>query len=504
MRQFGLVRYIVVVVYLVVIAVIGSAFYKKQSTSKDYFLGGRAMSWLPVAISILAADMSAITVMGCPAWGFRHNLELLVVACGYPLAAPIVIYVFLPFYTKLNLYTAYEYLERRFDLRVRLVTSLLFQALRGVHVAIVIYAPALVINLVTGLPVWACVLLMGLFTTLYTLLGGMKAVIWTSVIQFFTVMLGMGLVFVSSLSHLQGGLAAAYRTALDAGRLRLFNFSTDPRDLTSFWACFLGGLVLALAPLATDQAILQRLFTTKSVKDCRQSVIAQAVLVIPANLLLYLAGTALFVFYRYNSAHLKGLPLDDAVMPFFAVHELSGVLSGLIVAAILAASMAVMSAGINSLTTATTVDFYQRVFRPDETPQHYAAVGRIGTVCWGLGMTLLALFAGRLGALVLAYNKVASFIVGPLLGIFLLATMMARATASGSLFGAGMGALAVAGVSLGTEWSFFCQGPIGVIVTLAFGYMASLFTSPPPGEKVRGLVIGHGQSEEAPVVGEGD
>ena len=497
MRQFGLVSYIVVIGYLVLVASIGSAFYKKKSTSKEYFLGGRSMSWLPVGISILAADLSAITVMGCPAWGFRHNLALLVVAFGYPLVAPIVIYVFVPFYAKLNLYTAYEYLERRFDLKVRLLTSFLFQVLRGVHVAIVSYAPALVINLVTGLPVWKCILMMGLFTTFYTLLGGMKAVIWTSVIQFCTVTLGMGLVFVFSLSHIQGGLAVAYRTALDAGRLRLFNFSTDPTDLTSFWACILGGAVLCLAPLTTDQVILQRLFTTKSVKDCRQSIIAQAVLVVPTTLLLYLVGTALFVFYHYNPTHLKGFPLDDAVMPFFAVHELSGVRSGLIVAAILAASMAVMSAGINSLTTATTVDFYQRVFHPNETPLHYAVVGRIGSVGWGLGMTLLALFAGRLGALVLAYNKVASFIAGPLLGIFLLATMTARATASGSLIGAGVGTLVVAFVNFGTKWSFFYQGPIGVVVTIVAGYLASLLTSPPPAEKVRGLVMWHGEVGEA-------
>jgi SSS family transporter len=495
--QFGLVSYIVVVGYLVLIAAIGSSFYKKKSSSKEYFLGGRAMWWLPVGISILAADMSAITVMGSPAWGFRHNFELQVMTLGYPLVAGIVIYVFVPFYAKLNLYTAYEYLERRLDLEVRLVTSLLFQILRGVHVAIVIYAPALVINLVTGLPVWACILLMGLFTTFYTLLGGMRAVIWTSVIQFSTVTLGMGLVFVFSLRHIQGGLAAAYRTALAAGRLRLFNFSTDPTDLTSFWACILGGVVLCLAPLATDQAILQRLFTTKSVKDCNRSIITQAVLVIPLTMLMQLVGTALFVFYSYNPAHLKGLPLDDAVMPFFAVHELSGVLSGLIVASILAASMAVMSAGINALTTATTVDFYKRMFRPIGTPQHYATVGRIGTVCWGLGMTLLALFAGRLGALVLAYTKVSSVISGPMLGIFLLATMTARATPGGTLIGAAVGTLVVAIVGFGTKWSFFYQAPIGLVVTIVAGYMASLLTGPPPAEKVRGLVMWHGEVGEA-------
>jgi SSS family solute:Na+ symporter len=497
MRTFGTLEYALVLGYLLLVAGVGSAFYRKKSTSKEYFLGGRSIAWLPVGISIMAADLSAISVMGTPAWGYRHNLELLVAVFGYPLVAVIVIYVFIPFYSRLNLYTAYEYLEKRFDIRVRLLTSFLFQVLRGAHVAIVIYAPSLVINLVTGLPVWKCILLMGLFTTFYTYLGGMKAVIWTSVIQFCTVMLGMVLIPVFALRHIPGGLGVTYQTALDAGRLKLFNFATNPAELTSFWTCFLGGMVLHLTPLATDQAILQSLFTTKSVKECNQSIITKAVLVIPTTLLLFLVGTALFVFYHFNPTHIGKLTIDDAIMPFFAVNTLPGPIAALIIAAIFAASMAVMSAGVNSLTTATTMDFYRRLFHPQESPQHYAKVGRIGAACWGLGMTLLALFAGRLGALALAYNKVSSFVSGPLLGIFVLATTTARATATGSLIGGAAGSVVVAFVGLETRWSFFWQGPIGLAVTVVTGYLVSCLMSPPPASKVRGLVMGQGNVEEA-------
>jgi SSS family transporter len=497
MRPFGTLEYALVLGYLLLVAGVGSAFYRKESTSKEYFLGGRSIAWLPVGISIMAADLSAISVMGTPAWGYSHNLELLVAVFGYPLVAVIVIYVFIPFYAGLNLYTAYEYLERRFDIRVRLLTSFLFQVLRGAHVALVIYAPSLVINLVTGLPVWKCILLMGLFTTFYTYLGGMKAVIWTSVIQFCTVMLGMTLILVFALRHIPGGLGVAYHTALDAGRLKLFNFATNPAELTSFWACFFGGMVLHLAPLATDQAILQSLFTTKSVKACNQSIITKAVLVIPTTLLLFLVGTALFVFYHFHSRQISKLTIDDAVMPFFAINTLPGPIAALIVAAIFAASMAVMSGGINSLTTATTIDFYKRLFRPHESPQQYTRVGRVGTACWGLGMTLLALCAGRLGALALAYNKVSSYISGPLLGIFLLATTTARTTATGSLIGAVTGSAVVACISLETHWSFFCLGPIGVVATVVTGYLVSCFMSPPPASKIRGLVMGQGNVAEA-------
>ena len=163
MKGFGTLDYIVVITYLAGIAILGSSFYRRGTTSKEYFLGGRSMSWVPVGISIIAADLSAVTVMGTPAW-LTTTLELLMMGLGYPLMAPLVILIFVPFYSRLNLYTAYEYLERRFSLSVRVVTSILVLILRGMHVAVVIYAPALVINLVTGLSVWQCILFIGLFT----------------------------------------------------------------------------------------------------------------------------------------------------------------------------------------------------------------------------------------------------------------------------------------------------------------------------------------------------
>lgn len=315
MKTFSTVDYVAVLGYLFTIAAIGSSFYRRKSTAQDYFLGGRSMSWLPVGISIIAADLSSISVMGMPAWVYKNNVELLWATLGYPLMAPLVILVFVPFYSKLNLYTAYEYLERRFSVGVRLLASVLFQILRSWHVALAVYGPALVIYVVTGMPVWQCIVLMGVFTTFYTTLGGIKAVIWTDVIQFVTVISGMVVISVTAIHHIPGGLSTAYRVALDAGKLNTFNLSTDPKELTSLWACLIGGSILALAPLTTDQAILQRLFTTKSTADCKQSVIAQAVLIVPIIGMLFMVGIFLFAFYRFNPSHLDGLPTSDALVP---------------------------------------------------------------------------------------------------------------------------------------------------------------------------------------------
>jgi SSS family transporter len=496
-KTFVLTDYAVVLGYLLIVATIGSSFYRKKSTPREYFLGGRSIPWLAAGISIIAADLSAITVMGVPAWTYRNNLELAWMSLSYPLVAPIVIRVFVPFYASLNLFTAYEYLEKRFNLGVRLLASGQFLCLRCAHVAIALYGPSLVINLVTGLPVWECIVFMGLFTTVYTTLGGMKAVIWTDVIQFCTVTLGIVLIFVTAVAHVNGGLAGTYRIAAEAGKLRFLNLSTDPAQLTSIWAILIGTSVLTLSATTTDQAVLQRLLVTRSPRDCRQSVILQAILNVPMTLLLFLAGTVLAAFYKTHPSHLAGLNSPDALVPFFAIQELPRGISGLVIAAIFAASMAVMSAGINSLTTASTVDFYQRLMRPGETAQRYAAVGRFGTLCWGTLATVLALFAGKLGDLALAYNRVNAFVCGPMLGMFLLGILTARTTAAGSLIGAGTGAAVVFWISLSTRWSFFLQAPIGVLVTVAVGYGSSLFMAPPSREKIAGFVLGRPERREA-------
>jgi Na+/proline symporter len=255
------------------------------------------------------------------------------------------------------------------------------------------------------------------------------------------------------------------------------------------WACLIGGSTLVLTSLTTDQALLQRLFTTRSTKDCKQSIILQALVNVPITLLLNGVGVALFVFYSYHRASLAGLNSPDAILPFFAVTQLPSGISGLIIAAIFAASMGVMSAGINSLSTATTVDFYQRIFRPHETPEHYARTGRVLTVCWGVGCTVLALFAGKLGELALAFLKVSSFVCGPLLGIFLLGALTKRTTSRGALIGGAAGAAAVIVLTVLTNWSFLYLSTIGVALSVLCGYLASFLEAPPAAEAIESYVL---------------
>jgi solute:Na+ symporter, SSS family len=487
---FSSLDWAIVISYLATVCTIGSLFYRKRSSSPEYFLGGRSMSALPVAISLVAADLSAISYMGIPAWSYEKNIELFLSTCAYLLAAPVVMYLFMPFYSRFKLFTGYQYLERRFDLKTRLLGAFLFSLLRGAHIAIVIYTPAIALKVITGLPLYVCVLIIGILTTAYTTLGGMKAVIWTDVMQFSVLMLGTGIIFYLSLTRIPTGLWGAYQIAKQAGRLHLFNFSLDPSQLTSVWAMLIGGTFMILSTLGTDQAYLQRYFTTKSLKEGRRSILMDALIAVPVGLVLYLIGAVLYVYYHYHPDRLRGLPSPDAILPFFVVHELGGALSGLVIASIFAASMAVMSAGINSLTTVTSIDFYQRLLKPNANDSHIVLVGRLGTIGWGLAATVAALFVGRLGSVVNAFNLINSFLGGPILGMFLLGMLTRRGKGTGAVLGGAAGFAVVALLQWKTSLSFYYFAFIGSLVTFAIGYVLSLLGPAPNPADLSGLVVG--------------
>ncbi|HWR13436.1 MAG TPA: sodium/solute symporter [Terriglobales bacterium] len=489
-NNFGITEWAILGGYIAAISIIGSLFYRKKTSTGDFFLGGRNMRALPVAISLVAADMSAISYMGAPAWTYQNNLELVWSSWTYLFVAPAVMFLFMPFYSRFKFFTAYEYLERRFDLKTRLVGSAIFMLLRGSHVAIVIYAPSLVLSLITGLPLWGCILMMGVCTTLYTTLGGMRAVIWTDVLQFSILIFGLITVVSLSISHVPGGLRAVVDVSERAGRFHLFNFSTDLTQITTFWAAAIGGGFMALSTLGTDQAYLQRYFTTRSLKEGRKSILLDAIILVPVSLMLYLVGPVLYAFYEFHPQSLQGLPSMDAILPFFVVNELGGWFSGLIIASIFAASMAVMSAGINALTTATTVDFYKRLFRPNCSDSETVFVGRVGTVGWGAAATLAALFADRLGPIINAFNMINSFLGGPVLGMFLLGMLTKRTRGTSAIGGSIIGLLSVSLLAWQTEIAFFYYAIVGTFVTFGAGWLFGFLQPARDESELSGLVLG--------------
>jgi sodium-coupled monocarboxylate transporter 8/12 len=488
--------------YMVLLTGTGLYFTRRQKGLKSYLFADQDVHWVIVAVSVLAALFSGITYLGAPAEAYYHDLGYLWVVASFLIATPITTLVFLPFFRGLNLSTAYEYLERRFDGRVRRTASVLFLVRVSLHLAMVIYAPSLAVVEITGWPLWAAVLVTGGVATLYTTLGGMKAVIWTDSLQFLVLCGGIVLILGFAVAEVPGGLSAAWQNASAAGRTRMLNMSLDPTVRVTFWGALIGGTCHNLVQMVTDQISVQRYLTAKSLEECQRALWLKLGLTLPLVTLFYLTGTVLFGYYRAHPerepvldragrvvARAEGkpsevvAPLDGAhqnrVLPFFVVRQLPSPLPGVLIAAVFGATIAAVSAGINALATAALMDF---TGRGSETTRFMWA--RVLTLLFGFLATILALEIRRLGTLVEASVKIFGVFGGPLLGIFFLGVFLRRANGSGALIGGFLGALT--GLLVAFSDRLFGRGlsmmwiPVAsTAVTFGVGGLASLGFAPP-------------------------
>jgi len=463
----------VVALYLVGIAAIGSYFYHRRARLQEYLLGNKAVAWLPVALSILAADMSSLTYLGTPAWVFTHDMKLNQIVLVYPIAVPIVIWLFLPIYSRAHLYTAYQYLEQRFGLCARLVTCLLFLFIRGAHAAIIIYVPALILYELMHIPLAVTVLIMGLLTAFYTMMGGVKAVIWTDAIQVVTILLGFSVVAVTAINGIPGGFTKVVALGLASHKFTLFDFSASLDKVDNSWALLIGGVLLYVQAMSTDQAVLQKYFTTKSQKDTAKSLYLYGGIAILIGTLLSLLGAILFAYYAIYPELRSSLHNPDALVPHYAASVLHNGLAGLVVASIFAGSMSTVSASLNSLATSTVIDIYRRIICTNKSDAHYTLACRCATFAWGMAATAGALYAGRLGPLVLGFAKIQSLLGGLLLGIFLLASATRKVTGPGAICGLVLGLGVVVWFSWYSPVSIYLYAAIGCFTTVCGGWFFS-------------------------------
>ncbi|MCS7158601.1 MAG: sodium/solute symporter [Blastocatellia bacterium] len=478
MKNLTALDYSVLFFYLSVIALIGSAFYRGGESLKGYLLAGQEMKWYVAALSIVATLFSGITYLGAPAFAYANNLTLLLSGLTIPLVIPIITRLFVPVFYAVGVFSAYEYLEKRFDGRVRASASLLFLLLRCSYLAIVIYAPSLVLSLITGLPVVESILLIGLVTTIYTFLGGARGVIWTDFMQFFVFTSTMVLILAKLLEGVGGEISEALRVADEHGRLKVVDFRLDLYNMQSVWGILLGGAFINLSTYGVDQITIQRYLTTPSPQHAQRALLMNSVIVILMLFCLYAIGIGLFVFYQKNPDRLVPLPVSDSILPYFVVHELPRGIPGLFTASLFAAVMSTVSSALNSLTTISVVDFYSRYFKIHIPHMRDLVVSRFLTLIWGAVATALALFIGRWGTLIEASLTVNSFFGGVLLGVFLLGIGTKRANARGALFGLliGMGLLIITATM--TKISFFWYSPLGCGLTFLAGYAVSLWGAP--------------------------
>ncbi len=492
MTHFSWLDYTVFGVYLTASVSFGIYSARGSKSLGDYFLAGRGMSTILVAMSILAALFSGISYLAGPADVYKNGFGFAYVVLAFFIATPFTAIWMMPKFYQSRFYTAYQFLEERFSLPVRLLASGLFIFRVALWLAAATYAPALALEKVTGLPLWITILASGTLTTLYTALGGMRAVIWTDVMQLAVLFGGQFMIVVVALSKIPGGLGGVWDTALTDGRMDIsFSFSLSER--VNIYSLLLAGAFLHLVQMATDQVSVQRYLSAGSLKEAQRSLWIKLWFVLPVLVLFYGTGLVLYAFYKIHGDPLAAglIAKEDQILPYFVVTQLPAGLPGLLIAAIYAASMSTISAGLNSMASATVVDFKQRLSKaPEGTQAQQIGNARWITVGYGVLVMGLAFAVSAMpGNLIESVNTVIGLIGGPLLGLFFLGMFTKRATTQGALLGCLSGFVVLLSIYLyqsgyfttvkpATVLSFIWFSMFGCLITMAVGLLTSRRAAP--------------------------
>jgi solute:Na+ symporter, SSS family len=541
------------VVFLIWIVFDGLRRTKDSHELDGYLLAKRSIPWWAAGISVMATQLSAITMIGTTGQGYEDGMRFVQFYFGLPVAMIILSVTLVPFFYNSGVYTAYEYLEKRFDPRTRTFTSLLFLLSRGMSCGAVVAAPAVVLSLVLDLNVTTTALLIALPAVVYTMFGGVQAVTWTDVKIMYLVVFFLFAIIVAAVAGYPSDVSIAdgLRIAGAAGRLRTFDFSFDLTNQYTFWSGTIAALFLFLSYFGTDQSQVQRFLTARSVNEARSSLLMSAYWKIPLQALVLLLGVLVFVFHVFNAPPLifsskaderlrRDAPeayaalrqehdaaiavrldaarrfaqagddqareavrtadagvqqirgrarelvrqtTDDAafddvnyIIPGFILEHIPVGVVGLLILAILLAATDTIAGELNSLSTATVIDFYRRWVRPDATDAHYLSVSRIATGVWGLFACLVAVWAAELGSLIEVVNRIGSFFYGSVLGVFILAIAFPRATGTGAFVGLIAGMSAVAWFATFTPVAFLWHNVIGAVAVVIVGLGVSVLS----------------------------
>lgn len=495
---FGTLDYLIVAVYLGAITLLGLLAGGKQRDSSDYFLGGRNIPWWAACFAIVATETSTLTFISIPGLAYLTNLNFLQVTLGYLAGRIVVSFLFLPAYFRGELSTAYQFLGERFGPRVRRTASVTFMLTRVLADGVRLFATAIPLALLLrASPAWASwspeaiyiasIVVMALLTFAYTTVGGMRAVIWTDVVQMLIYLgaaVAAGLLLIDMIP---GGLGAALASAAPGGKLEVFRigagtagFFSDPYTLAAGLA---GGMTLSMASHGTDQLIVQRLLTVKTLPGAQRALIWSGVIVMFQFAIFLFVGLLLYAYYGGAPLADLGVLKADEIFPKFIIERMPTGLSGLIIAGLLAAAMSTLSGSVNSLALVTMADIYLPRARAPVTGERQLALSRRFTLLWStvlVGVAIFFIYAGSKVLVEIALG-VASFTYGGLLGLFLLGRLSRRVHGDEAViaFFTGIGAMILVVQSGAVGWTWFTL--IGGGVTIATGLLLGLRSRGPAG-----------------------
>ena len=473
-RHFGWAGWLVIALYLAGMTALGYYFMKRESGADDFFKGGGRIPWWAAGISIYATMLSAITYMAYPAKAYATDWTY------YPMLVTILIVSFpviryyLPFFRRLNVTTAYEYLEQRFNAATRLMASALFIIFMVARMALVLYLPSLALTAVTGIDIYICIVLMAAITIVYCTMGGVEAVVWGDVIQGFILVGGALFAVVWLAAGTEGGIGGCLDMALSDGKMRLFDWSLSYKSAT-FWVIIIGGMANNLISYTSDQTVIQRYLTTRDEGEARRSIMLNGVMSVVVSIAFFAIGAGLYTFFKTHPAAMDiTMAKNDIIFPFFMMSQLPQGLAGLLIAAIFAATMSTISSNINSVATAFSVDFYQR-FRPGASQQSVLRCARTACVVSGIiGMGIALLMATwNILSLLDFFQEILGLLSSGLGGLFLMGIFFPRIGGKAAMAGFLCGVASVFAVKYYTPASFLLYGAIGMATSTLTAYLLS-------------------------------
>ena len=491
--------WLVIIVYLAAMVGIGLYFYlqEKRASTADFFVGGRSIPFWAAGISLYATNTSSISFIAIPAKAFETNWQYLTNNLIAVVGLMFVAVWIVPLLRRLDLMSVFSYLEKRFHPAIRMLASALCIAMQiGSRMSVILFLPALAIATITGLDVVWSILIMGVFTILYTTLGGMKAVIWTDFVQVFVMFGGAIFAIGFIIYHLNGGVPEFLHVAMAEDKTRLFDFSFDLTKATVWGFIFLVLFDVVLT-FPKDQVLMQRVLSTKSDKEAGRSIWTFAAIMIPGGFFFYAIGTALYVYYQSHPERMNPLLPIDATFPLFIAAELPMGVTGLIIAGIFAAAMSTLSSIINSVSTLASVDFYEKLAK-NPTPKKSVLFAEVMGVVVGLVGIGIALLLSRydIHSLFDVSIELAGLLGGGFAGAYTLGMFTRRANAQGVAIGiAGAIALTLLIWSMDLVHPYFYLG-ISILLCIVIGYAAS-WLFPPPAQSLAGLTI-HRQDAVGP------
>ena len=471
----------VMIAYLVVVTLFGLRFRTHSHSLRGYFLADNTIPWWAITLSIVAAETSTLTIISVPGLAYDKDFRFLQLVFGYIAGRILVSLILIPQYFSGELVTAYQLIGVRFGQKLRTLTAGLFLMTRAAAEGVRVFAVAIVVRialggLLSGLTSFerdlCAIVAVTALTLLYTFEGGMEAVIWTDVIQLSIYIAGTIAAVFTILDLVPGGWHAIISTGAAAGKFHLFDLSWSLTSSYTLWSGLIGGAFLTCASHGTDQLIVQRLLAARSKRQSQLALCASGFAVLVQFALFLLVGTMLFVFYHVFSPQIS-FARTDAIFPTFIVTRLPHGLSGLLISAIVAAAMSNLSAALNSLSSTTIIDFYQRLY-PDSSEARRVQLSRKATMVWAVILFLLALLARYGGKVIETGLSIVSVAYGCLLGVFLRGVLTRSATERGAMLGMIVGFGFNLYLWLCTDISFTWYVVVGSALTFVVGYLASM------------------------------